>query len=161
MSIAWDKRNRRWRFYFDRTIAGQRARSSRLLPKGWSVAQARAYSEREEGSLYAVASGIERPDDRPLIARAVELYVTHRAPALIDGKKSVQNLALLHEWYRGRALPDLPTIAREYAADNPDLAAATIKNRLAALKSAVRYAYRRHGIAEAEVAATAIGRPPL
>lgn len=148
MSIAWDKRNKRWRFYFDRTIAGQRARSSRLLPKGWSVTQARAYSEREEGHLYAVASGIERPDDRPLIARAVALYVEHRAPQLIDGKKSIQNLALLHPWYEGRALPDLPDIARTFIADNPGLTPATLKNRLAALKAAVRYAYRRHKIGD-------------
>lgn len=148
MSIAWDKRNKRWRFYFDRTIAGQRARSSRLLPKGWSLAQARAYSEREEGQLYAVATGIERADDRPLISRAVQAYVEHRAPTLIDGRKSIQNLVLLQDWYRGRALPDLPDIARSYAADHPDLAPATVKNRLAALKSAVRYAYRRHGIGD-------------
>jgi integrase len=148
MSIAWDKRNKRWRFYFDRTIAGVRARSSRLLPKGWSAAQARAYSEREEGSLYAVASGIERPDDRPLISRAVELYVTYRAPELIDGKKSIQNLALLYEWYEGRSLPEIPEVARQFRADNPDLAPATLKNRLAALKAAVRYAYKRHNVGD-------------
>ena len=148
MSISWDKRNKRWRFYFDRTVAGsKRTRSSRLLPKAWGVAQARAYSEREEGRLYALASGVA-PADVPLISRAVELYVTHRLPELRNGYKAGQDLAQLVPHIEGRALPDLPDIARQYRAENPDLAPATVRNRLAYLKAAVRYAYKRHGLGD-------------
>jgi integrase len=148
MSIAWDKRNKRWRFYFDRTIASQRARASKILPAGWSHAQARAYDKAEEARLYAIASGIERVDDRPPIARAVQLYLDHRIPELRNGKKAAQDLAHLVPWIEGRALQELPDVAREYRADNAELAPATLRNRLAYLKAAVRYAYRRHGLGD-------------
>jgi integrase len=148
MSIAWDKRNKRWRFYFDRTIAGQRARSSKLLPAAWSLAQARAYDKAEEGRLYGLASGIEQPDDRPLISRAVELYVTHRLPELRNGKKAALDLAQIVPSLTGKTLPDLPEVARQYRTDNAHLAPATLRNRLAYLKAAVRYAYRRHGLGD-------------
>lgn len=148
MSIAWDKRHKRWRFYFDRTIDAQRARSSKLLPAGWSHAQARAYDKAEEARLYALASGIERIDERPPIARAVQLYLDHRLPELRNAKKCAQDLAQLVPWIEGRTLQELPEVAREYRADNPKLAAATVRNRLAYLKAAVRYAYRKHGLGD-------------
>jgi len=147
MSIAWDKRNKRWRFYFDRTIGSQRARSSKLLPKAWSLAQARAYDKAEEGRLYAVATGVT-VDDRPPISRAVQLYLDHRLPELRNGRKAAHDLAQIVPWIESRSLPDLPDVAREYRADNPDLAPATVRNRLAYLKAAVRYAYRRHGLGD-------------
>jgi len=148
MSIAWDKRNRRWRFYFDRSVAGSRARSSKLLPAAWSLAQARAYDKSEEGRLYAVASGIAPVDDRPPITRAVQLYVDHRLPELRNGRKAAQDLAHILPALAGKSLQDLPDVARQYRADHPDLAPATIRNRLAYLKAAVRYAYRRHGLGD-------------
>lgn len=148
MSIAWDKRLKRWRFFFDRTIATSRARSSKLLPAGWSHAQARAYDKAEEARLYALASGIERLDDRPPIARAVQLYLDHRLPELRNGRKAAQDLAHIVPWIEGRALPELPDVAREYRADNAELAPATLRNRLAYLKAAVRYAYKRHGLGD-------------
>lgn len=148
MSISWDKRTRRWRFFFDRTIGSQRARSSKLLPAGWSHTQARAYDKAEEARLYAIATGIEQIDERPPVARAIELYITHRLPELRNGKKTAQDLAQLLPWIASRPLQDIPDIAREYRADNADLAPATVKNRLAYLKAAVRYAYRRHGLGD-------------
>jgi integrase len=148
MSITWDKRNRRWRFYFDRTIGSQRARSSKLLPKAWSLAQARAYDKAEEGRLYALATGVRSDDDRPPITRAVQLYLDHRLPELRNGKKAAYDLAQIVPWVTNRALPDLPDVARDYRADNPNLAPATIRNRLAYLKAAVRYAYRRHALGD-------------
>jgi integrase len=137
MSITWDKRNKRWRFYFDRSIAGQRARSSKLLPKAWSLAQARAYDKAEEGRLYALATGVQQADERPPIARAVQLYLDHRLPELRNGRKAAHDLAQIVPWITGRALPDLP-----------DVAPATVRNRLAYLKAAVRYAYRRHALGD-------------
>lgn len=148
MSIAWDKRNQRWRFYFDRTIAGRRARSSKLLPKAWSLAQARAFDKAEEGRLYGIASGIEQANDRPLIARAVELYMTHRLPELRNRVKAAQDLAQMLDAIDGKALPDLPDVARQYRADHPELSPATVHNRLAYLKAAVRYAYKRHALGD-------------
>lgn len=55
MSIRWDTRNKRWRYEFDRYIQGRRHRLSRLLPRGWSQAQADAYDRTEGARLYALA----------------------------------------------------------------------------------------------------------
>lgn len=147
MSISWDKRTKRWRFYFDRTIGSQRARSSKLLPKGWSHAQARAYDKNEEGRLYAVATGVQQVDTPP-IALAIQIYIEHRLPRLKNGKKAAQDLAHILPWIEGRLLPDIPDVAREYRADNPNLKDATVRNRLAYLKAAARYAYRKHELGD-------------
>jgi len=44
--------------------------------KGWSRTQADAYDRREAGHLFALASGIERPE--PITGQAVALYLNHR-----------------------------------------------------------------------------------
>ncbi len=74
MSISWDKRNKRWRYAFDRVIEGRRHRASKLLPAGWSQAQADAFDRKESARLYAVGVGIS--PGRHLIDTAVEHYLT-------------------------------------------------------------------------------------
>ena len=144
MPIYFDKAKRAHRFQFNRVIGGRRIRASRLLPAAWSQAQADAYDRQESARLYAVASGIER--ETPLIQQAVDLYLTHRVPSLKNKTNTAQNLALLVPTIAGRPLTDLPDIAREYVAGNPHLKPATVRNRLAWLRAAVRYAYREHNL---------------
>lgn len=144
MPIYYDKTKRSYRFQFNRVIQGRRIRSSRLLPAGWSQAQADAFERKESARLYATATGIEQ--ETPLIEDAVKLYLTHRVPKLKNSKNTGQNLALMVPFIQGRTLADLPDVAREYAIQNPGLAPATIRNRLAWLRSAVRYAYKEHNL---------------
>ena len=144
MPIYFDKAKRAHRFQFNRVIRGKRIRSSRLLPAAWSQAQADAYDRQECARLYALATGIEQ--ETPLIDTAVALYLTHRVPKLKNKKNTTQNLALLVPAIAGRPLADLPAIAREYDQANPHLAPATVRNRLAWLRAAVRYAYREHNL---------------
>lgn len=146
MPIRYDKKNRRWRFEFNRIVGNERIRASRLLPSGWSQDQAHAYDRQESARFYAIASGIEKP--KPLIEEAVEAYVTHRIPHLRNGKKTSQDLFLLFPYIEGRYLDDLGRISRQYQKDNQGLAPATIRNRLAYLRSAVRYAYKHHDIGD-------------
>lgn len=47
----------------------------------------------------------------------------------------------------------LPDVALEYAKDHPALAAGTIRNRLAYLKAACRYAWKKHKLTEHDPAA--------
>ena len=70
----------RWLYQFDRVIAGGRQRANRLLPKGWTRAQAQAFDQRETARLYEAATGGDRPE--PLIEEAVLLYLQHHAPTL-------------------------------------------------------------------------------
>jgi integrase len=144
MSVHFDKKRRRWMFDFSRRIDGIRYRSTKLLPQGWSRNQAETYARTKSASYYAQATGIEKP--RLALAGAVKLYLDHRCPELRNGKKAAQDLAHLvdeieREWLDGVA--DLAT--RYTIAHRGKLAPGTIRNRLAYLKAAVRYAYRAHG----------------
>lgn len=147
MPISWDTARKRWRFYFDRVIEGRRYRYRKRLPAGWSQAQAEEYERKETAKLYRIASGVEQSE--PLIEQAVAVYVAKRVPVLRNGKKCAQELANLLPYYKGRLISELPDVADRYSTENPDLAPATIRNRLSYLRGAVRYAWKRRAIKNA------------
>lgn len=155
MPVHFDSRKKRWRFTFNRIVAHQRHRSSRLLPKDWNRAQAEAYARKEEGRLYAVASGVVTEDR--LIDDAVALYIKHKIPTQKAGHKAGLHLGALIDYYEGKRLSELPDVARKYAEEmakinpktgKPFLTPGTVRNRLAYLKSACRYGWRRHKLCE-------------
>jgi integrase len=144
MSIRWDTRNKRWRFEFDRYVQGHRHRLSRLLPKGWSRAQADAYDGKETARLYAVATGVTRAE--PLIDTAVELYLRDKEH-LKSHAQATEHLAAIAWAYIGKPVTALPDVAR-LVVDTAETAAATVRNRLALLKAAARWAWKKHGLTE-------------
>lgn len=152
MPISFDSRNKRWRYYFDRTASGSRQRASRLLPKGWSRSQAQEFDRIESARLYAFATGVTK--DERLIDDAVLMYLKERGPQL----KNLHNLriqfgACLHA-YTGRPMSELATVAREYAAEQTGiLAPGTIRNRIAYLRAACRYVWKHHGWGDGDPAA--------
>ncbi len=149
MSIYRDKPTGRWRFDFDRRINGERVRRRLLLPEGWTRAQADAFDRKEGAALSALAHGIARP--RYTIDEAVERYLRERAPALKHGENTRREIDALFDWYTGRPIEDLPKVCDEYAADQHGaLAPATIKNRIAYLRSACRWAWKKHGMGDAD-----------
>lgn len=154
MPIHWDKRNKRWRYQFDRHIDGQRQRASRLLPKGWSQAQADAYDRKEGGRLYALGTGIERAAST-LIDDAVLLYLQDKAH-LKSIQSARENLAAIAWAYQGKPLSALPAVAkmvndtRQGVRQGVTLAPATVRNRLALLKAAARWAWKKHALCEAD-----------
>lgn len=144
MSVHFDPKRKRWLFDFSRRIDGRRYRSTKLLPAGWSRTQAEAYDRSQSARYYAQAAGLESPI-LPL-AGAVKLYLDHRCPELKNGKKAAQDLAQLYAEIESAQLNDVADIANRYElAHRGKLAPGTIRNRLAYLKAAVRYAYRAHG----------------
>ena len=153
MSIRWDTRNKRWRFEFDRYLQGQRHRSSRLLPQGWSQAQADAYDRREGARLYAVAAGIEQAD--PLIDSAVALYLQDKT-GLKSYRSAAEHLAAIAWAYMGKPMSALPDVARLVTSkpggvrEGVTLKPATLRNRLAVLKAACRWAWRAHGLTKTD-----------
>ena len=146
MSIRWDTRNKRWRFEFDRLLEGRRHRLSRLLPRGWSQAQADAYDRKEGARLYAVATGIQQRD--PLISEAVGLYLRDKT-GLKSYKATAEHLAAIAWAYVGKPLSALPDVAREVI-EKADTAPATVRNRLACLKAAARWAWKAHALVDAD-----------
>jgi len=149
MSIYRHKPSGCWTFDFDRRINGQRVRRRQLLPAGWTRSQVDAYDRKESATLYAIASGLERPRWR--IEQAVACYDAERAPQLKHGANVTRELACLRDWFNGRPIEDLPDVCREYIADQTGaLAPATIKNRIAYLRAACRYAWKNHRMGDAD-----------
>lgn len=147
MSIYKDKPTGQWRFDFDRRINGARVRRRQLLPQGWSRSEADAFDRKESAALYAVATGIARP--RHTIGEAVALYYRERIPELKAGANAKREIEAWKDWWDGRALDDLATVCQEYAADQAGaLKPATIKNRIAYLRSACRWAWKRHSLGD-------------
>ena len=159
MSIRWDTRNKRWRFEFDRVVEGRRQRVSRLLPKGWTQAQADAFDRREGARLYAVATGIEQ--ESPLIETAIKHYL-HDKSHLKSIQSAKENLAAITWACEGRRFSDLPEIARAVNAHRGGhrpgkvLSDATIKQRLALLKAACRWGWRVHNMGTSDPTARMI-----
>lgn len=133
----------RWRFEFDRRTAGRRYRLTKLLPKGWGRSQAEAYDRKRCASLAAQCEGLTK--ERLTLAGAVKFYLEHRVQKLRNGKKAAQDLAHLYDIIESAALDEVSDIANRYQQEHSErLAPATIRNRMAYLKAAVRYAYKHH-----------------
>lgn len=135
----------RWLYQFDRIITGRRTRANRLLPPGWTRAQAQAFDQRESARLFDLATGGNRPE--PLIEDAVLIYLQRHAPTLKNRADLEGALALLLPAYAGRPLSELPDVAQAYARqargeDGQPLKPGTIRNRLAYLRAACRWAWK-------------------
>lgn len=139
----------RWLFQFNRVVPGAgRQRANRLLPAGWTRAQADAYDRAEVARLYAFAAGVG-PRRQPLIEDAVLLYLEQHAPRLKNRRDIEGALALMHPWYAGRTFADLPDACRRFdAAHTKTLAPATVRNRIAYLRAACRWAWKVHKMGE-------------
>lgn len=147
MPLYYDKAKNRWRYEFKRVVAGRRVRATKLLPQGWTRAQAQAFEQKETNRLFALASGHEQ--GRATIDQAVEIYCRERMPELKHGAKQEAELCRFLWAYEGRHLEELPEVCREYAdAMRDELQPATIRNRLAYLRSACRYAFKVHKLCQ-------------
>lgn len=135
----------RWYYQFDRVINGRRTRANQLLPEGTTRAQALDFDRRETARLFQLATGGQRPE--PLIADAVLLYLQQHAPGLKNRTDIEGALALLLPYYEGRTLSELAEVARAYI-DEADVKPATVKNRLAYLRAACRWAWKHHGMGD-------------
>src|SRR5688500_2624700 len=147
MPVYFHKPKQRWRWTFLRRIHGRRYRASKLLPAGWTRARAEAFDRQETARVYALATGQERRD--PSIDEAVELYRAHRIAGQRAGAKAERHLAALIPYFQGMPMSELPAIARRYGDDQRGaLSPDTIRNRLAYLKAACRYAWKHHELTE-------------
>lgn len=147
MPIYRDKTKGCWRFEFNRDVPGVgRIRTRKRFPKTWSRAQADEYDRRQTAEIYARATG-GKPSAR--IDDAVALYLLERGPELKHLKRMAQELALMHGFYTGHPLTELPAVCASIRkAWSGHLAPATIRNRLRYLSSACRWGYKHHGLCE-------------
>jgi integrase len=156
MSIRWDSRNKRWRFEFDRVIGGRRFRPSRLLPKGWTQAQADAYDVKEVARLYALATGVQQRD--PLISEAVLLYLQDKAH-LKSHRAATEHLHAIAWAYTDRRMSELAKVTQdvitrrtvkavEGGLGEHTISLSTARNRLALLKAAARWGWKKHQLVD-------------
>jgi integrase len=155
MPIYRDKTTSRWMFDFDRYVSGERVRRRQLLPAGWTRTQAEAFDRKESAALYALATGIAKP--RHTIDAAVTRYARERLPALKHGANVGRELECMRDWWTARPIDDLHSVCAAYTADQTSaLSPATIKNRIAYLRAACRWAWKRHGMAETDPGARVV-----
>ena len=155
MPIIRDKPTGRWRFDFDRWIDGQRFRRTQLLPAGYTRRTAEEFEAKESSALYAIAKGHVRP--RANIGQAVDRYVKERAPQLKTGRKTTREIEYKADWYVDRSIDELPAVCAEYAQDQHGaLQPATIRNRIACLRSACRWAWKHHAMADSDPGARVV-----
>lgn len=148
MSYWWDAQKQRWRWGLDITLNGERHRPTKLLPKGWRKTQAEKFDRIQSEKYIAQVSGVEPVTHE--IGQAVAAYLEDVVPRLASGRNVLQELAKLIDYIEGRPFTDLPAVFTEYANDNPGLAPATIRNRLAYLRAACRYAFKHKRIGDAD-----------
>jgi len=136
----------RWLFQFNRVIPGAgRQRANRLLPPGWTRAQALEYEQKETARLYALASGVG--SRQFLIEDSVLEYLKGRGPDLKSLKDITSSLRIIHPYYAGKTLDQLPEISATYIRQ-ADVGPATIHHRLSYLRSACRWAWKHKGMGE-------------
>lgn len=156
MSIYRDKASGAFVFEFDRYIEGQRIRSRKRLPRAWTQAQADAFDRQESARLYAVASGVNGPDE--LIDNAVAVYIREKCVKAKAGRNTGAELQATMWAWQGRPLSSLPDVCkaiklRATREDGTPLSPATIRNRIRYLTAACRYGWKEHGMCKHDPAA--------
>ncbi len=158
MPISYDKARKRFTYQLHRHVVGKRIRAHKILPAGWSRAQADEFDRLETARILAELHGLQRRSAE--IEDAVHVYLTERAPALKSERSVIQDLAAIHGYYAGRSFDDLPAISRKYAKDSvlrvnaagelDPLKPATIKKRIALLRAACRYGWKHHNMGDVD-----------
>lgn len=141
MSVYYDKKRGRYCFEFDRVINSQRVRATKLLPKTWTQAQADTFDRKESARLYAIAQGIEQ--DVPKIDQAVKYYLEEKKH-LKSIEQAMSHLEAAIDFYEGRLITDLAEVADEITkAWRDTLAPATISQRIALIRAACRFYWKK------------------
>ena len=137
-----DRQGRRYfQFEFSRRIEGKRVRVRESLPLAWTRAQADQYDLKRSAELYALATGLTKPQHT--IEDAVARFLLERAPELKHGPARAQEIDLVRPWFVGKPIEQLAEVCAAYLADNrATLAPATIKNRMRYLVSACRWCWK-------------------
>jgi hypothetical protein len=147
--VSISRKDGRWVFDFDRYVNGVRRRRTKVLPAGYTRAQAEAFDRHESAALHAIYSGAARA--RHDIGQAVACYLRERAPQLKHGRTVALEIETMRDWWQGRPIEALPEVCAAYAEDQHGaLQPGTIRNRIAYLRAACRWAWKRHDMADSD-----------
>jgi len=153
MSIYRDKERGCYVFEFSRRINGRRVRARKSLPQSWNRAQADKFDRQESEKLYGVATGIIAR--QYTIDEAVAQYLKDKKK-LKSIKSAGEHLVAVADDYEGQPIENLPEIAAAITEKYPHWADATLRNRIAYLRAACRWGWKKHRMAESDPAARLI-----
>lgn len=145
--VYYVKARRRWMFQLRRTVAGKHIRTAKLLPAAWGRAEAEAFDRAETARIFGLAAGTRH--ESPLIELAVLLYLEHHKTAR-NIHRCRGALAQMLPAYEGKTFDDLPKLASDYANQHPELKPGTIRNRLAYLRAACRWAWKHQNMGQSD-----------
>ncbi|WNC91061.1 site-specific integrase [Paraburkholderia sp. FT54] len=142
---------RRYRWTFERIIEGCRVRKAKLLPPGISAKQADELGRKWDSETYALHTGVAKPV--VTIGDCVMIHLSDRSAGWKDATKRVQILqkwapeyaeqdaSELHEWSKSIVGYMRARVDRRGAPKRP-LSDAAIRNVLAYLRAAIKYAHK-------------------
>ncbi|WP_250512650.1 site-specific integrase [Caballeronia sp. INDeC2] len=156
---------KRYRWTFNRIIKGERIRQTKLLPHGVSSAEADGLARRWEAEIYAIANGERRAT--VTIGDCVRKHVADKKDGWKDAVKRIrilqkwsaeyadQDALDLHDWsirFVGymRAAKDHRGMPKRPLTD------ASIRNTLAYLRAAIKYAHKVGMLSEDQTARIAM-----
>ncbi|USE79531.1 site-specific integrase [Cupriavidus gilardii] len=138
---------KRLRWTFERVIGGQRIRKTKVFPAGTSQADADKIAAKWEAEIYAVAEGAKKR--RTTIGQCVELHFRDKGTGWKDGPKRARILEKWRDLYDERYTDELHQWSLDFSAKlaGEGLSPASVRNVLAYIRAAVKYAYKV-GLAE-------------
>lgn len=138
------KKEKRFRFEFDRSINGERVRLTKRLPKGTTQSAADAYDRQESARLYAASTGTGQRSS-PTIVEAVALYLEEKGCQLANLNKVKREFDLMEPVYDGYTIDGLEDAAAELIQKyrKEKKSEGTINTRLSILRAACRYMAKR------------------
>ncbi|MDR5777601.1 MULTISPECIES: site-specific integrase [unclassified Caballeronia] len=152
---------KRYRWTFNRIIKGERIRQTKLLPLGVSSAEADGLARRWEAEIYAIANGERRPT--VTIGECVRKHVVDKKDRWKDAEKRIrilqkwsaeyaeQDALDLHDWSI-RIAASMRAARDHHGMTKRPLTDASIKNVLAYLRAAIKYAHKVGMLAEDQTA---------
>jgi integrase len=142
---------KRFRWTFNRVIAGERIRRTKIIPAGITAAEADSLGRKWEAEEYAIASGERKPV--VTIWQCVEKHVTDKGTEWKDAEKRARILQKWSDAFADQDATDLHDWSVTFAGylraskdskgnDKKPLTAGSISNIFAYIRAAVRYAYK-------------------
>ncbi|MGF6596030.1 integrase [Paraburkholderia sp. GAS448] len=142
---------KRYRWSFKRVIDNRSIRKTKLLPAGISAREADELARKWEHEIYAIASGARKPV--VTIGECVQAHVADRSRHWKDARKRIQILEKwapeyanqdatdLHEWSK-HFVGYLRAARDHHGRPKPQLSDGSVRNILAYLRAAIKYAHK-------------------
>lgn len=139
---------KRLRWTFERVIAGQRIRKTKTLPIGISQGDADKLAAKWEAEIYKIAEGTQKA--RATIGECVEIHFRDKGSGWKDLEKRTKVMEKWRPLYHDRYTDELHKWSLDFgkALRAEGLTDGSIRNVMAYIRAAIKWAYKVEHIAE-------------